>query len=239
MAYEVFSRDYDLLYSSKDYESECSFIIDNCCNSGDILDVGCGTGTHASILSKKGRNVTGIDISEAMIKVAKEKHLENQKLSFYHESLLEHSQNNMAAYDTIICMFNVINHIDNLHELSDFFKNCGKLLKKNGKIIFDCWNSVACCIEKPYEKSTKRIDDIEIFYTTEVNLFESSCKTVIEYGERRKNIIINTTLWSPKIIKDLLNQNNMKIEKVNNFRNLKQQASEVDHRIIFVAKKEI
>ena len=108
MAYEALSSDYDFLYSLKDYESECQFIIDNCSNSGRILDIGCGTGTHANILSEKGINVTGIDISGAMIKAAKEKYAKNQNLSFYCQSLSEHAKENAESYETIICMFNCL-----------------------------------------------------------------------------------------------------------------------------------
>jgi len=39
----------------------------------DVLDVGCGTGVISLILSEMGHNVTGIDLSEGMLKRAKEK----------------------------------------------------------------------------------------------------------------------------------------------------------------------
>ena len=39
-----------------------------------ILDVGCGTGKLAYLISKKGGNVKGIDYSKSAIKVAKKKY---------------------------------------------------------------------------------------------------------------------------------------------------------------------
>lgn len=42
-------------------------------NNTKILDVPCGTGRITEVLLKKGFNVTGIDISESMLKVAKKK----------------------------------------------------------------------------------------------------------------------------------------------------------------------
>lgn len=39
----------------------------------NVLDVGCGTGVISLILSEMGHNVTGIDLSEGMLKRAKEK----------------------------------------------------------------------------------------------------------------------------------------------------------------------
>ncbi|HWQ64022.1 MAG TPA: class I SAM-dependent methyltransferase, partial [Methanospirillum sp.] len=42
-------------------------------DSFDILDVGCGTGEISMILAEMGHNVSGIDLSEGMLKKAKEK----------------------------------------------------------------------------------------------------------------------------------------------------------------------
>ena len=39
----------------------------------EVLDVGCGTGVIALLLAELGHNVTGIDLSEGMLKKAKEK----------------------------------------------------------------------------------------------------------------------------------------------------------------------
>ena len=77
--YEKFGDYYDLIYQGTvNYEKECDAlekIFAKLCQRKpkSILDVGCGTGSHAVILSKRGYNVTGIDISKTMIKKAKEK----------------------------------------------------------------------------------------------------------------------------------------------------------------------
>jgi 2-polyprenyl-3-methyl-5-hydroxy-6-metoxy-1,4-benzoquinol methylase len=41
--------------------------------SKKILDIGCGTGRHSIELAKRGYNVTGIDLSECMLEMAKQK----------------------------------------------------------------------------------------------------------------------------------------------------------------------
>lgn len=41
--------------------------------SGNILDIGCGTGSLSVVLAKLGHAVTGIDLSPSMISLAKEK----------------------------------------------------------------------------------------------------------------------------------------------------------------------
>lgn len=54
---------------------ECDFIEKelNYDRSKKILDIGCGTGRHAIELTKRGYQVTGIDLSEGQLKRAREK----------------------------------------------------------------------------------------------------------------------------------------------------------------------
>src|SRR5215469_14902926 len=48
-----------------------------------ILDVGCGTGRHAIELTKRGYNMTGIDLSESQLERAREKaEAENLTIDF-------------------------------------------------------------------------------------------------------------------------------------------------------------
>lgn len=49
-----------------------------------VLDCGCGTGTHAVLLAKKGYDVTAFDFSAEQIKLARKKAKENNvKIKFY------------------------------------------------------------------------------------------------------------------------------------------------------------
>ena len=70
---------YDLIYSEfPDYKAECDFIEKTAKKFSEekprrILDLGCGTGSHALILAKRGYQVTGIDQSDSVIRRAKER----------------------------------------------------------------------------------------------------------------------------------------------------------------------
>lgn len=44
--------------------------------SGRLLDVGCGTGRFASVMARQGWVVTGVDISEDMLRLARERELD-------------------------------------------------------------------------------------------------------------------------------------------------------------------
>ena len=77
--YELLFENYGKKYDSESFThgtvGECDFIEKELQSNKSlkILDVGCGTGRHAIELSKRGYNVTGIDLSESQLKRAKEK----------------------------------------------------------------------------------------------------------------------------------------------------------------------
>jgi SAM-dependent methyltransferase len=66
------ARWYDLLYEDKSYEHEAAFV-DRLAGEpgGHLLDVGCGTGRHASAFVARGYRVTGIDINRHLLEHAR------------------------------------------------------------------------------------------------------------------------------------------------------------------------
>ena len=68
---------YDVIYSKKNYKAETKFISQIIKKfhspNVNILDIGCGTGEHTLELLKRGYRVTGIDLSNEMLKIAKKK----------------------------------------------------------------------------------------------------------------------------------------------------------------------
>src|SRR6059036_492777 len=69
---------YDLFYGDKPYSAEAAFV-DQClreysagvCNR--ILEIACGTGSHAFLLEKAGYQIVATDYSEAMLQRARQK----------------------------------------------------------------------------------------------------------------------------------------------------------------------
>jgi len=69
---------YDRLHSRKDYGEECRFLETVMGRflaeaPRDLLDVGCGTASHALILAKRGYRVTAVDRSARMLDQARRK----------------------------------------------------------------------------------------------------------------------------------------------------------------------
>ena len=94
-------------------------------NNEVILDLACGSGRFMNYAS------LGVDASEEMLKVAKEKHPE-KNFYFSDASQIPLEDNSI---DTIIT-FHFFMHLD-LKKVQEILKECNRVLKKNGRIIFD------------------------------------------------------------------------------------------------------
>ena len=150
MSFRKYAKYYDLLYKDKDYYNETLYIskiIKKSTKGKKILEIGCGTGSHAIELSKKGFQVCGIDNSKQMISAAKKK---TKKLKFKVSDARKFKFE--EKFDIILLNFHVINFITNENELKKFFINCYRALSKNGILLFDFINLNAVKILKPQKK---------------------------------------------------------------------------------------
>jgi SAM-dependent methyltransferase len=140
MNYGKFAYLYDELMIDAPYDLWVSFILKvmeaNGINNGHILDVGCGTGNIAIPLSKKGLEVTAVDLSEEMLFVAKEKS-ETLKatVQFFQQDMRE--LEGLGTYDVVISLCDSINYLSDENELNTTFKRVATHLKEDGLFIFD------------------------------------------------------------------------------------------------------
>ena len=93
----------------------------------NILDVGCGGGLLAEPLSRLGANVTGIDVSEKNIKIAKQ-HLKKSNLKIQYICSSPENLKLKKKFDVILNM-EVVEHVDNLNT---FLYQTSKLLNNRG-----------------------------------------------------------------------------------------------------------
>lgn len=101
---------------------------------GKTIDVGCGDGYITSQISKKFKEVVGVDISKEAIKIAKKKNL---KISFVVATCvnLPFSDN---LFDTVIAS-EIIEHV-NYNDGKMFLKETKRILKSQGKLIISTPN---------------------------------------------------------------------------------------------------
>lgn len=94
------------------------------------LDIGCGTGNHSSYLANEGFDVTGIDVSEEAIKIAKSKN-ESQSIDFICRDLTK-DITNLPNNFKFAFEWEVLHHVFP-DKREAYLQNISKLLSKGGK----------------------------------------------------------------------------------------------------------
>jgi SAM-dependent methyltransferase len=143
-SYGKFARYYDVIYQRYDYDQECDFLINmfhryHEGKAESILDLGCGTGSHDIVLAKKGFKVVGIDSSNTMIEIAREKSRNSGlEIEFIVRDMRELQLSN--GFDCAICMFGGFGYVLSDEDLRRLFKELRNVLKPKGLFLFEFWN---------------------------------------------------------------------------------------------------
>lgn len=98
--------------------------------SGEILDVGAGSGCHSVALMKMGKSAVAIDISPLSVEVMKERGVDALQVNLYDESF-------DRKFDTVLMLMNGTGIIGNLDNMPVFFERMKQLLKSGGSILID------------------------------------------------------------------------------------------------------
>ncbi len=102
-----------------------------------VLDVGCGGGILSESMARRGASVTGIDLGEKALKVAKLHQLESGVAVDYRLVAVEElAQERPAAFDVVTCM-EMLEHVP---EPAAVIAACAKLAKPGGHVFFSTLN---------------------------------------------------------------------------------------------------
>ena len=167
---------YDLIYKDKDYKKEVDFIeeiFENTHKPRRILELGCGTGSYTKILLERGYEVTAVDISEDMLKIARKK----CGCEVIKGDIRDITIND--KFDACIAMFAVIGYITKNSDIIKTLNNIRRHLKPDGFFIFDVWNGLAVMRLLPEQRMKEMENDkIKIVRVAIPNLraFEHVCE---------------------------------------------------------------
>ena len=142
--FENYAQKYDKECFVQGTLGECDFIEQeiNQNRSLKILDIGCGTGRHAIELTKRGYNVTGIDLSESQLKRAREK---AQEAGVTVDFQTQDARNLPfdGEFDLAIMLCEGGFSLMETDEMNfEILKNVTKALKSKGKLIFTTLNGL-------------------------------------------------------------------------------------------------
>ena len=100
-----------------------------------ILDLACGTGVLAEILSNKGHHIRGIDISPQMIEIARKRSTGLPDTAFQVQDMTKFNIDD--SFDLITCIFDSINYVLDPSALRSMFICVHSALNKRGFFLFD------------------------------------------------------------------------------------------------------
>lgn len=136
--YNRFAYLYDKLINDVDYKAWADYyfkILDLYKIKPKLgLDLGCGTGNMTTELAKRGVEMTGVDISEDMLSVAREKS-EGLDILYLNQDMCEFEL--YGTVDFIISSLDCINYITDKRALLKVFKLVNNYLDPGGIFIFD------------------------------------------------------------------------------------------------------
>ena len=102
-----------------------------------VLDVGCGGGILAESMAARGAQVTGIDLSDKALGVARLHLFESgQKVDYRKISAEALAQERPAAFDIVTCL-EMLEHVP---DPSSTVKACAALVKPGGQVFFSTLN---------------------------------------------------------------------------------------------------
>ncbi len=114
-------------------------LIDQACilKDKEVLDVGCGGGILSESMSEKGAKVTGIDLGEKALNVARLHQLESgANVKYRLVSVEDLAAERPESFDVVTCM-EMLEHVP---DPSSVVKACSRLVKPGGMVFFSTIN---------------------------------------------------------------------------------------------------
>ena len=140
-AYSSFSQVYDLFMDNVPYEDWSRYVTgllaEYGITDGLVLDLGCGTGKMTRLLADAGYDMIGVDYSEEMLEVARERQDEQNRDDILY---LMQDMREFELYGTVRAVISIcdsINYILEEDDLRHVFELVNNYLDPKGIFIFD------------------------------------------------------------------------------------------------------
>jgi len=227
---------YHILYRHRD-DNEARYFIDNLLAHLDlpkgsrVLDLACGRGRHSVYLNRKGYDVTGLDLSPANIRYARQ--FENPTLRFdVHDMREVYSK---KAYDCIFNLFTSFGYFGEMEENTRVICSMAEMLLPGGRVVLDYLNAASLVVEETPVES--RIGDVEFrFRKKREKDFILKYITVLHNGEEFR-YMERVRIFSPEDFREMFRTAGLHIETIAGDYDLRTFDPAVSERMIILAKK--
>jgi SAM-dependent methyltransferase len=173
MAYEKFACHYDRLMAEMPYP-EWTELLQTCFaefgKPGEIVDLGCGTGTLAIELAKMGIQVIGIDLSDDMLAIASQKAEEETFPRGGSVTWLEQDMREWTVakqVDAVLSLCDSLNYIMEEDGVQQVFQHVFEGLRPGGWFVFDVHTPYQLEQYAEHQPFMLNEDDIAYIWTSE------------------------------------------------------------------------
>jgi SAM-dependent methyltransferase len=139
---------YDIFYADKPYEAEALFVHQCLERYGDgrirhLLELACGTGTHALALEKFGYEIVATDYSEDMLACARRKAAGARSSIDFRQQDMRELDVSGKPFDAVICLFDSVGYVGANEALIQVFQGVHSHLRAGGLFVFEFWHAAA------------------------------------------------------------------------------------------------
>ena len=155
--FDAYAAYYDLLYRDKDYAAETRYVNRllqrYAPGARQLLELGCGTGGHAAELATHGYDVTGVDLSPAMVRLARAKCSslsDDNRPEFLVGDLKKIDLG--RTFDAVVALFHVMSYQTSNEDLEAAFSSAARHLRPGGVLLFDFWHGPGVLNDPPVKR---------------------------------------------------------------------------------------
>ncbi len=242
---------YDAIYRSKDYKSEVDLIERLLVEHGiegprRVLDIGCGTGSHALPLAERGHTVVGVDRSPDMLTRARQKASTAglQTVVFHDGDSRELDLG--RSFDAVLMMFTVLGYHTEDADVTAALATVRRHLVPGGLFVFDVWNGPAVLADRPGDRQVDITENAtRVTRRTSARLDEAKHLCHVHFDLERAGANGTTERWPeehllryffPEELEDLLAKNRLKLSKLRSFPAIEKPADERAWNVIGAAR---
>ena len=163
------------------------------------MDLACGTGILCEILHKHGIKASGMDFSEGMIAIAREN---NPEIEYEVADMIQYRPN--KHFDLVTCTGDALNHIIDLADMEQIFKNVYGYLREGGYFVFDILNENEVPLSDPFDLEFDEHVKAQFMITRDEEGMINLRTSVYEDGVFQFEENIKEIVHDPEVICELL-----------------------------------
>ncbi|NBI28816.1 class I SAM-dependent methyltransferase [Chengkuizengella marina] len=212
---ESFGEDYLLVYKHRDLQNaydEVKKMIKwlHLPKKSTVFDLCCGMGRHSMALSDFGYSVTGMDLSEVLLREAI-KLDKDKKVSWIHGDMRKIPTN--KSFDAVVNLFTSFAYFESDQENIQVLRELSRILKPKGKFIIDFLN--ASVIKEqlvPYSERFTEGVKIEEYRSIEQNFVQKSI--IIKDENQERTYIEKVKLYDLALFKHMISFTELQLDYV-------------------------